>query len=225
MSRIQVIAVAPEGLGQPAYQRRADCGHSNRSAAFGHQATHRCVAGGVAVDQPKKSHRRANIHVGPIIRHPVPHGHGHGRQLPGAAPDAVSAGRRLAVDAQVVEGLDDAHLESFEILADRKTVPTQRHQWVDGQLARAMQQAAAPAVHPADLDLPAPQQVAFVGQIGGRAGPADRDNLRMLAQQQRYLAVVAVGRLRQEPLLQFQTLTEIDPAQQVCLDRGRGFGL
>jgi len=89
-----------------------------------------------------------------------------------------------------------------------------------------VEHASPAAVDPADLDLAVSQQAAFAGHLAGRSAPADCDDLRMLAQQQRDLPVVAVPNLFDQPPLKLQAPLVTDSMQQKSLyRRGLLFGL
>ena len=88
-------------------------------------------------------------------------------------------------------------------------------------MSRAVDEASAAAVDPANLDLPAPQQPAVGGDLARRAAPPDGDQLGMFAQQQGDLAVVPGADLLDQPPLKLQAPAEVDPSQQKRLDRGR----
>ena len=115
----------------------------------------------------------------------------------------------------------DAALQPLQVFSQRKTMPPQRYDGVDGQLARTVQEAAAAPVDPADLDLPALHQAAAAGHRGGRAAPADRNHRRVFAQQQGDLAVVAAADVADQSPLEFQAPGKLDLPQQERLDRGR----
>jgi hypothetical protein len=104
----------------------------------------------------------------------------------------------------VVESLDDAGLKTLKKLTDRKTMPPERDNWIDRQLARAMNEASTAAIHPADLNLPVADQAALHGDLARRATSADGDDRCVLAKQKDDLPIVAVSALDDQPLLEGQ---------------------
>ncbi len=127
----------------------------------------------------------------------------------------------MPADPQFVERLDDARLESLEVLAHRESVPAERDDRVDGQLAGAVDEASAAAVDPADLDLPAPQQSAVGGDFTGRSAASDGNHPGVLAQQQRNLPVVPLADPADQPPLERKTPSVVDPSQQERLNGRR----
>ena len=83
--RCEVIAVAAETLGQAADQRRPNCRHSNRSATFGHQATHLVFSRG-SFSTSRNSPIGGKLQIGAVVRHPMANGHARWRQVGRCGP-------------------------------------------------------------------------------------------------------------------------------------------
>ena len=80
-------------------------------------------------------------------------------------------------------------------------MPSKGYDRIDGQLARTVNQAWAAPVDPTDFDLPIAYRAAMRGHVARRTAPANRDNGRMFAQQQRDLSTGPVVAFRDELLL------------------------
>lgn len=114
-------------------------------------------------------------------------------------------------------------MQTGKIFTDRKAMPSEGRNGINRQLARAVYQATAASIGPADLDLSILHEPALHCHVARRTAPTDRDNGRMFAQQEDNLAVVAVATLLNQPLLEGQGRIEIDLAQQKCFQSGRGW--
>ena len=74
-------------------------------------------------------------------------------------------GHAAALNVQIAQSAEHAGVKPIEELADGEAVPPEGNDRINGQLAGAMDQAAAAAVDPADLDLPVAQQRRFAWRL------------------------------------------------------------
>ena len=112
----------------------------------------------------------------------------------------------------------------FEPLAElpqSEPDPVQRKNRIDRQLPRRVNQAAAATIQPAHVE-PAGRQLARLCEdVGTAAFSTDRDQRRMLAQQNDALRVIPVGNFEMQVFLQQQRGFEVDHPEQIDLQRTR----
>jgi hypothetical protein len=82
-----------------------------------------------------------------------------------------------------------------------------------------MNQRTSTAVEPADFDLAGCEFLRIAADISPASLTADRQQGRVLADQQGPLSVVATGHIHHEPLLQKERRVKIDQPQQIDLKR------
>jgi hypothetical protein len=98
---------------------------------------------------------------------------------------------RRGRDPQLSTQIEDAAHERSPIVAKSQAEPLERHDRIDSQLSRSVNQATAAPIEPADLQAPRGQLFLFQEDVGPAARAAHRDQGRVLAQKQAAEAIAA----------------------------------
>lgn len=148
-----------------------------------------------------------------MASHPLTNRNPQRDHLAGSAPKAVPIRTSLGRNPQRFQNPEYGRLEPIEIVAHRESVPSQRNNRVNEQLARGVYQASATTLHPTNFDTLLFQNACLRTDFARRTTPANRNHGRVLTQQQANLAVVALGNMPGDPTLQSHAPIKIDVTQ------------
>ena len=161
---------------------------------------------------------RINVQRGAEIRDPVAYGDSDFRDWSRTNRDTRMAGERTGPDTEMVEDVSHRQAKLFEVSVDSQTKPIQREYRVKGELSRAVKNATATPIHPANRETAGSVVLDVAVDVCPATAPANRDQRWVFTEQERG-AVPVRSHLVDQATLKRERPFKIHHAQKVDAQR------
>ena len=136
-------------------------------------------------------------------------------QLSSSPPHTKTTRTAAALKPQGFDGPQQRLIQTRHVVADRPTVPSERHERIDGQLPRRVRNASTSPAYPVDADLSTRQLVSGRSDVNSRSAATNRNGGPVFAEQNDYVPVCPASHFIDESLLEFEEPAKIDRSQKV----------